>query len=66
MVAPNLRQFGLMPYALLQKGRPAFTGQAEAPMRAADYLDAHADAFPVVSDLDRLDKEARLCRGLKP
>lgn len=55
-----------MPYALLQKGRPAFTGQAEAPMRAADYLDAHADAFPVVSDLDRLDKEARLCRGLKP
>ncbi|WP_448952107.1 hypothetical protein [Labrys neptuniae] len=34
--------------------------------RAADYLDAHADAFPVVSDLDRLDKEARLCRGLKP
>ncbi|MFC2248713.1 hypothetical protein ACETRX_03725 [Labrys portucalensis] len=34
--------------------------------RAADYLDAHADAFPVVSDLDRLDREARLCRGLKP
>jgi hypothetical protein len=34
--------------------------------RAADYLDAHADAFPVVSDLDRLDREARLCRGMKP
>lgn len=34
--------------------------------RAADYLDAHPDAFPVVGDLDRLDRESRLCRGLKP
>lgn len=34
--------------------------------RAADYLDAHPDAFPVIGDLDRLDREARLCRGLKP
>lgn len=31
--------------------------------RAADYLDAHPDAAPIVADLDTLDRQARTCRG---
>lgn len=32
--------------------------------RAAAYLEAHPDAFPIVSDLNRLDLQTRVCRGI--
>lgn len=44
---------------------PACPRPLDAPalIRAADLVDRHPDAAPVVADLDRLDRSARVCRG---